>query len=162
MIRALFILIAVTQPAVAMATDIRPATEEEIETALQGCWVREITERELIARDRRNATSETGACFGLNGVATSYHVGGRNGFVEGFEGEGTYTLEDGKLSLSGRDWEGWIFGRAKVSCDVVMIPNVAMKLTNCIGSGRLPNGKERDAQVLDDTSFAFVPPKPSG
>jgi len=53
---------------------------------------------------------------------------------------GTFRVIDGRLKLTGNG-DGWFFGAASVSCDVVMRPDVAMRLENCIGSGgeALPN-----------------------
>lgn len=110
---------------VAVGQDVRAASEKEMADLLLGCW------REELPIELKDWQHDV--CFGTRGaVATPMTTCGTYHGCSHAVGRGTYLLVDGKLVLQGSETDqGWIFYRAKLSCDVLIDPGRAIKLMNC-------------------------------
>lgn len=90
--------------------------------------------------DRRQETqgvmNHKQLCFDDNDGIETLWVGGDKYGLEGFGTSGAYEVAGGKLAMTmqGDFSDGWFFSSPSLSCDVLMLPNKAMRLQNCVGS----------------------------
>ena len=146
--RCLALVLVLLTASAAMAAEIRPAAEDEIARVLVGCWEREIT-LELMELERKGYFNSYTLCFGPGDQVATSTVGGDSSGLEGFADGGTFSVEGGKLNLSGSGFDGWFFGSPELSCDVVMRLDIAMRLENCVALG-----EARPGESLPNMSFS--------
>lgn len=138
---------------VVSAVEVRPASEDEITSALQGCWNQEASFR-LKQFERAGFFNEHTVCFGPEDRAHASWVGGDAIGIEAGGDAGTFQLEAGKLVLTNL---GNYLGRDQVSCDVIMRSDHAVvRFENCLGSGPYPSGAPQDPTVIPNMSFSKV------
>ncbi|CAN7336625.1 hypothetical protein LJR016_001794 [Devosia sp. LjRoot16] len=142
--RVLLVGLSLLAGSAVAAAEVRPASEEEIAVALVGCWDREAT-RETIRLEKSGFINEYDICFGQDGrVSATSTTGDKVWGLEGLGSDGTFEVADGRLLLNGGG-EGWFLGAWELSCDVVMLPGVAMQFRNCVGSS---------GELLANTSYS--------
>lgn len=149
----------VTSAALALAStavsalDVRPASEDEITSALQGCWDQEASFR-VKQFERAGFFNEHTVCFGPKDRVRASWVGGDTASIEAGDAEGTFRLEAGKLVLTNL---GDYLGRDQVSCDVLMrADHAVVRFENCLGSGPYPSGAPQDPSAIPNLSFSKV------
>lgn len=126
------------------AIDVR---ERQMATALLGCWHRDPTP-EMIEYEKNGGVISQQICFSADGqVETAWVDGSVEAGLHGVGSGGTFELVDGRLKLDG-EGDGWFLAAYRLSCDVVLQPDVAMQLKNCFSPGNLH----------DDASFSRVAP----
>lgn len=142
--RVLVVGLSLLAGSAAAGAEVRPASEAEIAAELVGCWEQEAT-RETHRLEKSGFINEYDICFGPDGrVSATSTTGDKVWGLEGLGSDGTFEVADGRLLLNGGG-DGWFLGALELSCDVVMLPGVAMQFRNCIGSS---------GELLANTSYS--------
>jgi hypothetical protein len=121
----LVIAIVLCNIGAAQAGKVTSASDEDIAKLLVGCWTT------LIGGPLGVAYT---ACFTSKRTVdtTVFLIGGREGFGSG----GTYRLTRDKLVLHTKSLDdGWFFPYQTATCDLVVRPWKALKISHCTGAG---------------------------